>query len=65
MSKKSRFGGTFKFGGIRWIVRHYWRNGEKRYCYAPEHSYEPIFSKTSMTLHDIKEDCMRQDAARK
>lgn len=61
MSKRSRFAGTFKLGGIRWVVRKYWRNGEERYCYAPNHSYEPVFSKTPLTKEQIKDACIKQD----
>lgn len=54
MSKRSVHMQVFKLEGIWWEHRKYCRNGEWRHCYAPKHSYDPIFSKKPLNVTDIK-----------
>lgn len=62
MSKKRQFVGTFKLAGVRWEVSRYWRGGEWRMCYAPRYGCDPIFSKTPLTVAELKEIVAMREA---
>ena len=62
MAKRSQFMSTFKIKGMRWTHSRYWRNGEWRHCYAPNRGSDPIFSKTPLTLDQLKTEISKIEA---
>lgn len=45
---------TFKYKGVRWVIRGYHRNGKQKYCYSPNRGYEPIFVDKKLTDDEFK-----------
>lgn len=54
MKKRSQFISVFKIKGIRWTHSRYWKNGSWRHCYAPDRGSDAIFSKTPLTMDQLK-----------
>jgi hypothetical protein len=48
------FFSTFKVLGIRVVHRTYKKKGQTRHCYAPVHSFDPVFSPTPLTRDEVE-----------